>query len=96
MDDALGQGVVVRIADTANGRVDPGFGQALGVFDRQLQGGFKRSSQRFQIGGCDDNPQTRLIDQLRAVFRQPEIVAGTWKAARAHVGDLTWHGLATA
>ena len=23
-------------------------------------GGFKRSSQRFQIGGCDDKPQTRL------------------------------------
>lgn len=30
-----------------------------------------------------------VIDQLRAVFRQPEIVAGTWKAARAHAGDIT-------
>lgn len=30
-----------------------------------------------------------MIDQLRAVFRQPEIVAGTWKAARAHDGDIT-------
>ena len=28
--------------------------------DRGVQGGFKRSSQRFQIGGCDDKPQTRL------------------------------------
>jgi len=27
------------------------------------QGGFKQSSQRFQIGGCDDNPQTRLRAQ---------------------------------
>jgi site-specific DNA recombinase len=27
--------------------------------------------------------ETAVIDQLRAVFRQPEIVAGTWKAARA-------------
>ena len=30
-----------------------------------------------------------VIDQLRAVFRQPEIVVGTWKAARAHAGDIT-------
>jgi hypothetical protein len=27
--------------------------------------------------------EATVIDQLRAVFRQPEIVAGTWKAARA-------------
>ena len=32
--------------------------------------------------------ETAVIDQLRAVFRQPEIVAGTWKAARAHAGDI--------
>ena len=25
---------------------------------------------------------------MRAVFRQPEIVAGTWKAARAHADDI--------
>jgi len=30
-----------------------------------------------------------VIAQLRAVFRQPEIVAGTWKAARAHAEDIT-------
>ncbi|WP_324754034.1 recombinase family protein [Roseovarius sp. Pro17] len=30
-----------------------------------------------------------VIDQLRAVFRQPEIVAGTWKAARAQDGEIT-------
>jgi DNA invertase Pin-like site-specific DNA recombinase len=29
--------------------------------------------------------EAAVIDQIRAVFRQPEIVAGTWKAAR--VGD---------
>jgi hypothetical protein len=33
--------------------------------------------------------ETAVIDQLRAVFRQPEIVAGTWKAARAQDGDIT-------
>ena len=32
--------------------------------------------------------EAAVIDQLRAVFRQPEIVAGTWKAARAHDGDI--------
>jgi site-specific DNA recombinase len=33
--------------------------------------------------------EASVIDQLRAVFRQPENVAGTWKAARAHEGDIT-------
>ena len=30
-----------------------------------------------------------VIDQLRTVFRQPEIVAGTWKAARAYAEDIS-------
>lgn len=33
--------------------------------------------------------EAAVIDQLRAVFRQPEIVAGTWKAARTHADDIT-------
>ncbi|MBC7676038.1 MAG: recombinase family protein [Rhodoferax sp.] len=33
--------------------------------------------------------ETAVIDQLRAVFRQPEIVSGTWKAARGQDGDVT-------
>ncbi len=33
--------------------------------------------------------ETAVIDQLRAVFRQPEILAGTWKAARAQDGEIT-------
>ena len=33
--------------------------------------------------------EAAVIDQLRAVFRQPEIVAGTWKAARVQDGDIT-------
>ena len=32
--------------------------------------------------------EAAVIAQLRAVFRQPEIVAGTWKAARAQDGDI--------
>ncbi len=30
-----------------------------------------------------------MIDQLRAVVRQPEIVAGTWKAVRTHADGIT-------
>ena len=33
--------------------------------------------------------EAAVIEQLHAVFRQPEIVAGTWKAARTHDGDIT-------
>ena len=33
--------------------------------------------------------EAAVIDQLRAVFRQPEIVTGTWKAARTHANDIT-------
>ena len=33
--------------------------------------------------------ETAVIDQLRAVFRQPEIVAGTWKAARTYADGIT-------
>ncbi|WP_281019572.1 hypothetical protein [Minwuia sp. IMCC3077] len=33
--------------------------------------------------------KTAVIDQLRAVFRQPEIVAGTWKAGRARDSEIT-------
>lgn len=33
--------------------------------------------------------ETAVLDQLRAVFRQPEIVAGKSKAARAQDGDIT-------
>ena len=50
------------------------------------------------VGGAGSCPVGRVpageiegavIDQLRAVFRQPEIVAGTWKAARAHADDIS-------
>jgi len=33
--------------------------------------------------------EATVIDQLRAVFRQPEIVAGTWKAARVQDCGIT-------
>ncbi len=33
--------------------------------------------------------EAAVIDQLRAVFRQPEIIAGTWKATRLHVDNIS-------
>ena len=33
--------------------------------------------------------EAAVIDQLRGVFRQPEIVVGTWRAARAEQDDIT-------
>ena len=34
--DGLGQGIVVAVADAADGWLDAGLGQALGVFDRDV------------------------------------------------------------
>ena len=33
--------------------------------------------------------ESAVVDQLRAVFRQPEIVVGTWRAARGQDDDIT-------
>ena len=33
--------------------------------------------------------EAAVVDQLRAVFRQPEIIIGTWKAAKPHDGEIT-------
>ena len=37
----LGEGIVIRVALTPNGSVDPGLGEALGVANRQVLAGFK-------------------------------------------------------
>jgi site-specific DNA recombinase len=33
--------------------------------------------------------EAAVVDQMRTLFRQSEIVAGTWNAARAHTADIT-------
>ncbi len=33
--------------------------------------------------------ETAVVDQLRALLRQPEVIVGTWRAARAEAPDLT-------
>ena len=44
--DRLCESIVKGVADAADRRFDPGLSQAFGVFDRDVLGGFKRSSQR--------------------------------------------------
>jgi hypothetical protein len=36
--DRFGESVVVRVADASDGRLDPGFGKTLRVFDRDILG----------------------------------------------------------
>jgi hypothetical protein len=33
--------------------------------------------------------EAAVIDQLRGIFRQPEIIVGTWRAARTEQGDIS-------
>lgn len=54
--DALGQGVVVGIADTSHRRIDPRFLQPLRVGYRDVLGGFNRSSQH---GLCKSSVRDR-------------------------------------
>ena len=49
--DGLSERVVVRVADTADRRLDAGFCQAL-------LGGLKWWSQHSAEGGCDEDPKT--------------------------------------
>jgi hypothetical protein len=37
-----------------------------------------------------------VIDQVRAVFRQPEIIASTWETAKGHCRDITLDDARTA
>jgi hypothetical protein len=54
-------------------------------------------SQSVLKGGADDAPYRRLpageiealvLDQLRALLHQPEVLVGTWRAAQAEAPDL--------
>jgi len=55
-------------------------------------------SQAVLQGGANDAPHRRLpageieglvMTQVRALLRQPEVIVGTWRAARAEAPDLT-------
>jgi len=44
-----------------------------------------RTVRRISAGEIDGP----VIDQVRALLRQPEVVSGTWRAAQAEAPDLT-------
>jgi hypothetical protein len=44
--DCFCQGIVIAVADAAHGGFKAGLGEALGVFDRYVLSGLKRSSQQ--------------------------------------------------
>jgi DNA invertase Pin-like site-specific DNA recombinase len=75
-------------------------GRALSPTHTRKQGRLYRYyvSQSILKGGADDAPYRRLpageiealvLDQLRALLRQPEVVVGTWRAAREEEADIT-------
>jgi site-specific DNA recombinase len=74
-------------------------GRALSPTHTRKQGRLYRYyvSQSVLKGGADDAPYRRLpageiealvLDQLRALLRQPEVVVGTWRVAQAEAPDL--------
>ena len=66
--DRFGESVVVAIADAADRGLDAGLRQALGVSNADVLGGFKRSSQHLNEGGCDEHskaPIGTVLDERR-------------------------------
>jgi hypothetical protein len=74
-------------------------GRALSPTHTRKQGRLYRYyvSQSVLKGGADDAPYRRLpageiealvLDQVRALLRQPEVVVGTWRTAQAEAPDL--------
>ena len=64
--DRFGQCIVVTVADAANQRGDLLLCQPFGVFDRQILGGFNRSSQHPILGGVDDKDRQTKIRTVHA------------------------------
>jgi hypothetical protein len=56
-DYSLRQRVVVRVAGAAHRGLDASLGQPLRVPNRQVLGGFNRSSQHHTGRGCDDDTE---------------------------------------
>ena len=77
--DGFGESIVIGISDAPDRGLHAGFGQALGVFDGDVLGGFKRSSQHQEFGGCDE----RCKAQIGAVRTSPIAVARTALCCRA-------------
>jgi hypothetical protein len=67
------------VADAADRGLDAGLSEALGVADRDVLGGFKRSSQHLDGGGCDEHS--------KAAFGS--VWAGSFAVTRSTAGGRT-------
>jgi hypothetical protein len=71
--DGFRESVVTVISDAADRSLDTTFSKAFGVIDRDVLGGFKRSSQHSEVGGCDE----RCKAAIGAVRTSPVSIART-------------------
>lgn len=58
--DRLGEGIVVAVADTADGRFDACLGETFCVANADVLGGFNRSSQHLNEGVCDGHSKATI------------------------------------
>ena len=79
--DRFGQRVVVAVADAADRRIDPGFGQALGVFDRQVLDA--------AVAVMHEAPSLGGLPGVYRLFQGIQNEAGMGRAAHALV-DKVW------
>ena len=77
--DALGESVVVAIADTADGRFDAGLHQALGVFDRDILAA--------PVAMMDEAAATYRASVVKSLFQGIEDEAGMRRAAYPPADD---------
>jgi IS30 family transposase len=90
--DGLGEGVVIGITDTADGRLDAGFGEAVGVADRHVWGEFKGSSQHFDFEEVAMKMRKRHSDRcVRGRLRSP----GRPPVARRENFSLFWAAISS-
>jgi len=68
-----GRAAVVTVADAADRRLDAGLGKAFGVSNADVLGGFNRSSQHREVGGCDEGIHT----SFGPVHTQEASIAGS-------------------
>src|SRR5262247_1811380 len=84
-DDRLGEGVVVRVADAADRRLDAGLLQALSVTNREiLAAPVAMMNHAFRIGTSPQRLLKRIQDQIR-MHRAGDTPADD--AARIHIDD---------
>ena len=69
--DGFGEGIVVAVTDAADRRLDARLGEPLGIFDRDVLGGIKWSSQHLDEGVAMGTRKRRSDRAGRGVLRSP-------------------------